>query len=181
MSFQIVPFTLHDDLAPIVAAWRDAFAEPPSGPRSARDLQDQLRWHATFVGFTGCIACEATTGRVQGIVYGFSNQPGQWWRDRVAVALGQSRTRELLDDSFCLMELGVIRAARRQGIAEALVAALLARQPHPQALLSMQSDNKGALAFYQATGWHTVAPQMSFGSGFAPYDILWCPVVHSIT
>ncbi|MBA3822847.1 MAG: hypothetical protein H0X24_02945 [Ktedonobacterales bacterium] len=176
-DFYIVPFTLRDDATPIVAAWRDAFAEPPSGPRAARELNDQLLRHGTLPGFTGCVARDTATERIQGMVYGFSNLPGQWWRDRVAQAMGPTRTQDLLDDSFCLMELGIIRAARRQGIAEALVGAVLAQQPHPQALLSTQSDNRGALAFYLATGWHVVAPRMSFGLGFAPYDILWRPVM----
>jgi ribosomal protein S18 acetylase RimI-like enzyme len=173
MDYDIISFTLRDDLTPIVAAWADAFAEPPSGPRPARELRDQLVRHAAMPGFTGCAATERGTTRVLGMTYGFSNLPGQWWRDRVAAALGPARTRELLDDSLCLMELGVIRAARRRGVAEALVDALLAGGGHPQALLSTQSDNRSALAFYRATGWQVVAPRMSFGAGFAPYDILW--------
>ena len=179
MDFSIAPFTLRDDPAPIIAAWRDAFADPPSGPRAAHELGNQLARHGLMQGFAGCLARDATTERILGVGYGFSNLPGQWWRDRVAQALGPSRTRELLDNSFCLMELGIVRSARRHGIAEALVKGLLTQQGHPQALLSTQSDNSGALAFYLATGWHIVAPKMSFGFGFAPYDILWCPRPHT--
>jgi GNAT superfamily N-acetyltransferase len=179
LDVQITPFTLRDDLAPIVTAWRDAFAEPPSGPRPARELSDQLARHGLMPGFTGCLARDATSQRIVGVTYGFSNIAGQWWRDRVAQALGPARTRDLLNDSFCLMELGIVRAARRQGIAQVLVDALLAQQRHPHALLSTQSENRSALAFYLATGWQVVAPKMSFGLGFASYDILWHPVTHA--
>jgi GNAT superfamily N-acetyltransferase len=171
MPFAITPFTLTDDLAPIIVAWRDAFREPPSSYRSFADLEDQLRWHGTFPGFTGVAARDTASGEVLGLTYGFSNRAGQWWRDRVAEAIGPEQTRTLLDDSFCLMELGVTRAARRQGVARALVAALLARQPHPRALLSMQSDNRGGRAFYLSTGWQVVIEKMSFGIGYLPYDI----------
>lgn len=176
MPFAITPFTLTDDLAPIIAAWRDAFRDPPSSYRSLADLEDQLRWHGSFPGFTGVAARETTSGAVLGMTYGFSNRPGQWWRDRVATAIGPQQTQALLDDSFCLMELGVVRAARRQGAARALVAALLARQPHPCALLSMQSDNRSGRNFYLATGWQIVIEKMSFGAGYLPYDIFQHPV-----
>lgn len=174
-AFQILPFTPQDDLRAIVAAWKDAFADPPSSYRSLGELTDQLRWHGTFPGFTGVMAREETSGVVLGMTYGFSNRLGQWWRDRVAEAIGPEQTRVVLDDSFCLMELGVVRSARRRGVGQALVEALLALQPHPRALLSMQSDNRGGRAFYLATGWSIVIERMSFGVGFLPYDILQHP------
>jgi ribosomal protein S18 acetylase RimI-like enzyme len=178
MTYGIAPFTLADDVTPIIAAWKDAFSDPPHGHRSVHDLAEQLAWHGTFPGFTGLAARDEATGVVLGMVYGFSNRPGQWWRDRVAAVIGPDQTRELLDDSFCLMELGVMRAARRQGIAQALVNELLARQTHPRVLLSMQSDNRTGLAFYRATGWTTLVAQMSFGMGYLPYDILLHEVPH---
>jgi ribosomal protein S18 acetylase RimI-like enzyme len=175
MGVVIAPFTLQSDLPPIIAAWRDAFAQPPGGPRSRHELADQLQWHGTFPGFIGLVARDDARDAVLGIVYGFSNRQGQWWRDQVAASLGPEGARTVLDDSFCLMELGVVRSARRQGIAALLVDALLARQPHPRAVLSMQSDNVSALAFYRATGWTVLLARMSFGLGFLPYDILMHP------
>ena len=172
MGFRIEPFTLTSELPPIVATWRDAFAQPPGGPRSVRELTEQLHWHGTFPGFLGLVARDEQHDTIMGLVYGFSNQSGQWWRDRVADAIGRERTHTILTDSFCLMELGVHRTYRRQGVADALVTALLAQQPYPSALLSMQSDNLTALAFYRATGWETLIARMSFGIGFLPYDIL---------
>jgi GNAT superfamily N-acetyltransferase len=171
-TFGIAPFTPQDDLRALVAAWKDAFADPPASYRSLGELTEQLRWHGTFPGFTGVAAYDARSGAVLGLTYGFSNRPGQWWRDRVAEAIGPEQTRTVLDHSFCLMELGVVRAARRRGVGRALVAALLTQQPHPCALLSMQTDNRGGRAFYLATGWTVLIERMSFGVGFLPYDIL---------
>jgi ribosomal protein S18 acetylase RimI-like enzyme len=167
----IMPFTLDDDLQPIVAAWASAFADPPNGPRPAGELFRQLYRHMTYPRFVGLVAREPGTGHVLGLAYGYSNEPGQWWRDCVARALG-TQAAAMLDDSFCLTELGVIMSARRRGIAEDLVDGLAARQSHPRMVLSTRSDNTGGLRFYYATGWRTMLRAMSFGWNFPPYDIL---------
>ncbi len=171
MPYVITPFTLDDDLQPIVAAWANAFADPPNGPRPAGELLRQLYRHMTYPRFAGLVARSPGTRQVLGLAYGYSNEPGQWWRDCVARALGPGAAT-MLDDSFCLTELGVIIPARRHGIAEGLVDALASCQPHPRMLLSTRSDNDGGLRFYYATGWRTVLRAMSFGWNFPPYDIL---------
>ena len=172
MPYLIAPFTPYDDLAPIVMAWTSAFAAPPNGPRSQHELHNQLMRHMTFPRFVGLTARDAGSGRVLGLVYGYSNEIDQWWRDRVADALGRQATAQILSNSFCLTELGVIPAARRRGIAEALVNGIEQRQQHPTLLLSTRADNSEGLRFYHATGWQIVLPSMSFGWGFPPYAIL---------
>jgi ribosomal protein S18 acetylase RimI-like enzyme len=135
-------------------------------------LRDQLYRHSTLPDFCGFVARDAHSGAVLGLVYGYTNAPGQWWRDRVAEAAGMQRAWNILHDSYCLTELGVVPAGRRQGIAHSLVRELMAHQPHPRLLLSTRSDNHEGLAFYHATGWQTALPKMSFGFGYPPYDIL---------
>lgn len=174
MVFAITPFSMRDELQPLLDAWASAFAAPPNGPRHEIELRDQLQRHSALPNFCGLIARSTETGAILGLTYGYSNAPGQWWRDRVAVALGPRHAGPVLHNTFCLTELGVVPAGRRQGIAEALVRELLARQPHPRALLSTRSDNTEGLAFYRVTGWRIIVPHMSFGWGFPPYDILEC-------
>jgi ribosomal protein S18 acetylase RimI-like enzyme len=169
--FAIVPFSLESEIDSVVRAWAEAFVDPPNGPRSASDLKQQLLRHSLCPGFVGFVARDHASGAIAGVTYGYSNAPGQWWRDRVAHALGKQQMA-LIHNSFCLTELGVIPSARRHGIANALVMALLRRQPHPLALLSTRSDNQGGLAFYQRTGWRVLLPYMSFGWNFPPYAIL---------
>ena len=172
MPYMIMPFTMDDDLEPIVAAWVAAFVAPPNGPRSAGELQRQLARHFNFPRFVGLVARTPGNGQVLGLVYGYSNEDGQWWRDQVARALGEKTTRHVLDNSFCLTELGVVPAARRLGVAQALVNAIEQRQLHPNMLLSTRADNIEGLRFYHATGWHVLLPEMSFGWNFPPYAIL---------
>jgi ribosomal protein S18 acetylase RimI-like enzyme len=172
MAYVLLPFTTQDDLDPIITAWQAAFATVPNHWRGRQELWDQLAFHGGFPGFTGFVARDTARDTIAGVVYGFRNAPGQWWRDRVARSLGAERTLEILDDSFCLMELGVLPDARRFGVARLLVQGLLAAQPHPRALLSVESHNEGARRFYLATGWQVLLARMSFGPGFLPYDIM---------
>ncbi len=177
-GFTIMPFARYDDLAPIVAAWARSFAEPPNGPRLAADLEAQVIRHMQSPDFAGFVARALTSehgpqfGDVLGMIYGYSNQPGEWWRERVAMAMTPDQVTEILNHSYCLSELGVVPEARRMGIAEALVATLVAHQPHPYILLSTRSDNRSGKAFYAATGWQILLPSMSFGWNYPPYDIL---------
>jgi ribosomal protein S18 acetylase RimI-like enzyme len=171
-GFIIVPFTPKDDLWPLAEAWELAFSDPPNGPRYARDFVDQVLHHANYPNLHGYFARDQQTGVVLGVAYGYSNQPGQWWYDRVARALGQKLTSQFLANSYSLTELGVIPSARRRGVGLALVHTLLANQPHSCILLSTRSDNTKGLAFYHTTGWVTLLPTMSFGWNYPPYDIL---------
>ena len=176
LPFTIHTFTVDDDLDPIISAWASAFAEPPNGPRPIGELQRQLFHYMVFPHFTGLIARE-NDSTIIGMIFGYSNEAGQWWNDRVAQAMGPRQSAQLLDDSFCLMELGVVPAARRHGVGEALVATLGAQQPHPRMLLSTRSDNAPGQRFYGRTGWHTVLHEMSFGWNFPPYAILMRPTI----
>jgi len=176
-DFIITPFLAGDSLNDIVTAWSQAFREPPNGPRFPQELERQLHQHFAFPQFHGFVARELVDQQVLGIIYGYSNQPGQWWYDRVAHALGKKRTEEYLRHSFCLTELGVVAATRRRGVADALVTTLLTHQPYPLALLSTRSDNNAGLAFYRATGWKVLLPEMSFGWNYPPYAILMKQVV----
>ncbi len=177
--FNVAPFTVRENLDPIVTAWAAAFVEPPNGPRQAIELRHQLLRHSRYDGFRGFVARDRASGQVLGVIYGYSNAQGQWWRDQVARSMGPGRVA-LLDDSYCLTELGVIATARRLGVARALVATLLTSQPHPRALLSTRADNYDGLAFYRRTGWQVVLPTMSFGWNFPPYSILMHDAVPAV-
>ena len=171
-SFHIDPFSPTEDRQPILAAWVRAFAEPPNGPRLEDDLAEQLERHMSCRDFAGFTARDGQSGQVLGFIYGYTNSPGEWWNDRVAQAMNAGQVKQILQHSYCLTELGVIPEARRQGIADALVDALVTAQPHPCVLLSTRSDNRAGKAFYHATGWRTLLPAMSFGWNYPPYDIL---------
>ncbi len=171
-SFTITPFLSTDRRERVIAAWTSAFAAPPNGPRNPHDLEDQLARHMNCRGFQAFVASDNASSAILGFIYGYTNVAGEWWRDRVALALSAQQTTQVLDHSYCLSELGVVPEARRRGVAALLVQRLILAQSHPYVLLSTKSDNYEGLAFYRSTGWSTLVPRMSFGWNFPPYDIL---------
>ncbi len=171
-SFFITSLTEHENIDEVITMWQAAFAEPPNTPRYANDLKQQLLEHMQLPNFLGFLAKQSIDNKILGIIYGYSNGAGQWWYNSVSKAVGPVITKSVLNDSFCLTELGVLASARRQGIATQLVNMLLTHQAHPNVTLSTRSDNVKGLTFYHSTGWTTLVSRMSFGWGFPPYDIL---------
>jgi ribosomal protein S18 acetylase RimI-like enzyme len=104
--------------------------------------------------------------RLVGFVYGYLGAAGQWWHDRVAVALGTAGTERWLGPGhFEFTELHVRSEHRRQGIGGSLHDALFERIDAPTAVLSTQTDNEPALALYLGRGWQVIVPYLDFGSG----------------
>jgi ribosomal protein S18 acetylase RimI-like enzyme len=70
------------------------------------------------------------------------------------------------------VELAVLEAARRQGIAQALHDTLLAQVQQPKLALSTQVNNTAALAFYAKNGYRTLVNSVVFTPGLVSYTIL---------
>jgi ribosomal protein S18 acetylase RimI-like enzyme len=145
-------FPLRHQLAEI---WPDA---------SRARIDDILPRHAARNGFR---FLGAFTGeRLVGFVYGYLGATGQWWHDRVAVALGKrGEERWLPGGHFEFTELHVRPEYRRRGIGGALHDAILEGIDAPTAVLSTQTDNGPAIALYSGRGWVVIVPQLDFGSG----------------
>jgi 8-oxo-dGTP diphosphatase len=77
-----------------------------------------------------------------------------------------------LEPSWCLVELGVLAGARRQGMAQALHDALLQTATLPTVVLSTQVNNTAALEFYKKNGYSTLLESLVFTPGLIPYTIL---------
>ena len=66
-------------------------------PEASRDrLHDILPRHAAREGFQFRGAFDES-GRLIGFVYGYRGEPGQWWHDRVAAALGEEGAARWLE------------------------------------------------------------------------------------
>ncbi len=104
-------------------------------------------------------------GKVQGFAFGSVVEAGQWWHDRLLGLVNLSQT-------WCLVELGVLKAARQQGIAQALHGALLKTVTAPKIALSTQVNNTAALEFYRKNGYRTLLDSVVFTPGLVPYTIL---------
>ena len=112
------------------------------------------------------------SGPLLGFAYGYTSQPGQWYHDSLAPALGPERAAQWLTGAFEFVEFGVVPEARRRGIGTRLHDSVFADLPHRAAILSTPMDNDPAIAFYQRHGWESLLHDFRFPSSTQPYAIL---------
>ena len=67
-------------------------------------------------GFRFVAANEATTRQMVGFGYGYTGQPGQWWYDTVAAAMGEPLARVWLADCYEFVEMAVLPVMQGYGI-----------------------------------------------------------------
>src|SRR5260370_24965784 len=65
---------------------------------------DTLRRHTTYRGFLSFGAFNLRQ-RLVGFSYGYSSQPGLWWREQIAAPLSPEQRDDWLADAFELAEL----------------------------------------------------------------------------
>jgi ribosomal protein S18 acetylase RimI-like enzyme len=130
----------------------------------------RLPAHATRDDFVFLVAREAD--EIVGFGYGYTGSSGQWWTDHVEQSLTVAQRAEWIEaPHFEIVELHVKPSQQRRGVGSALLAQLLARQPHDRALLSTQTGSRKARGFYAKNGWSELA-SVDFGLGYPPYLVL---------
>jgi ribosomal protein S18 acetylase RimI-like enzyme len=145
----------------VAAIWPDASRDRVGEILPRHVVRDGFRFLGAFDG-----------DHLVGFVYGYRGGVGQWWHDRVALALGaEGRERWLPPGHFELTELHVHAERRRRGVGGALHDAIVAGLESTTAVLSTQADNEPALALYRGRGWQVIVPRLDFGSG-RPFVIL---------
>ncbi|MEY4529968.1 MAG: hypothetical protein RLZZ156_689 [Deinococcota bacterium] len=162
MSFTLEPFYPHTPaFLEVVSVYQRVWGgnvEP-----TAASIEFFLR-QTTFPEWQGLLARDEL-GVVQGFAFGSRVEAGQWWHDRLLGLVELSQT-------WCLVELAVLQAAQRQGIAQSLHDALLQNVTHPKVVLSTQVNNRPALEFYRKNGYKTLLDSVVFTPGLVSYTIL---------
>lgn len=132
-----------------------------------------LHRHTRHPGFRCLLARDGgRAGPLLGFAYGYTSQPGQWYHDTLAPALGPTRAARWLTGAFEFAEFGVIPEARMRGLGARLHDLCFAGLPHRAAVLSTPMDNATAIAFYRRRGWQRVLADFEFPGGTQPYLIL---------
>jgi ribosomal protein S18 acetylase RimI-like enzyme len=75
--------------------------------------------------------------KLVGFSYGYTSQPGLWWRDQVAACMTSEQRATWFADTFELAELHVHPSAQGRHVGGQLHDRLIASQPHQAALLSV--------------------------------------------
>ncbi|MEP6870846.1 MAG: GNAT family N-acetyltransferase [Anaerolineaceae bacterium] len=172
MNLEIVPLpTIGPLFEGAIRVYAEAFSQPPyCDPDRGREIRDRLRGeHSHRLGFRALAATDPAQ-RVAGMVYGYRGRNGQWWHDTVTRALPPDGALDWLSDSYELVELAVDPRFQRQGIATALVDALLEGRSERTCVLSTRTDSD-AHHLYSGLGFEFVA-EMKFSAKGAPFYVM---------
>jgi ribosomal protein S18 acetylase RimI-like enzyme len=134
-------------------------------PRHSRVLGfgDTLRRHAAYHGFSAFGAFNLRR-RLVGFIYGYTSQPGLWWREQVAAPLTPAERDEWFNDAFELAELHVHPTAQGNHLGSGLHDQLLRIQPHQTALLSVMHRSTRARQLYESRGWVYLVDELRFST-----------------
>lgn len=127
--------------------------------------------HTTRMGFRSVGAFDAD-GVLTGFGYGYTSRAGQWWHDQVADALGRSRSKQWLRDTFELCEFHVRPDQQGLGIGRSLLRTLLGEVDHRQVVLSTPDDDSRACRLYRSEGFVDLLRGHYFPGDTRPFAIL---------
>ncbi len=125
-----------------------------------------------------------TDAPLQGIAYGYSGAPDQWWQQQVIsglqrVGASPSHIADLMASYFELTELHIEPRAQGRGIGEALTRRLLAGRTESHVLLSTPEINEEAnraWRLYRRLGFTDVIRGYHFAGDPRPFAILGRPL-----
>jgi ribosomal protein S18 acetylase RimI-like enzyme len=143
-------------------------------PRGQRVLSQgaAIQRHAERAGFAAFGAFDGRD-RLVGFSYGYTSQPGLWWREQVAAALAADQRAEWLTDAFELVELHVHPAFQGHHLGSGLHDALLRNVVNKTALLSVMRRSERARQLYFSRGWQVLVDDLRFSSDPAtPFSVL---------
>ncbi|HEX8967534.1 MAG TPA: GNAT family N-acetyltransferase [Chloroflexota bacterium] len=133
---------------------------------------DALRRHAEYAGFHAFGAFNLR-GKLIGFSYGYTSQPGLWWREQIAAPMSTDQRQDWLSDAFELAELHVHPAAQGNHLGGQLHDRLIASQKHRTALLSVMHRSHRARQLYASRGWQILIEDLRFSTEpGTPFSIL---------
>jgi GNAT superfamily N-acetyltransferase len=135
-------------------------------------LAGAMRRHAAHGGFRAFGAL-SERGRLVGFSYGYTSQPGLWWREQIARPLSAAQREYWLADAFELAELHVHPSVQGQGFGSQLHDALIQGATNRTALLSVMHRSERARQLYTRRGWQTLIEELRFPTEpSTPFSVL---------
>jgi ribosomal protein S18 acetylase RimI-like enzyme len=133
---------------------------------------DTLRRHAAYPGVLAFGAFNLRS-RLVGFSYGYTSQPGLWWRNQVTAAMTADQIVAWFGDAFEFCELHVHPAHQGQHLGSRLHDQLVAGLPNKTAILSVMHRSERARQLYFSRGWQTVIDTLLFSSDpTTPFSVL---------
>jgi ribosomal protein S18 acetylase RimI-like enzyme len=135
-------------------------------------LASAMRRHVRHGGFRAFGAL-SERGRLVGFSYGYTSQPGLWWREQIARPLSEAQREYWLADAFELAELHVHPSVQGQHFGSRLHDALIQDAPQRTALLSVMHRSHRARQLYARRGWQTLIEDLRFSTEpSTPFSVL---------
>ncbi len=159
---------MRDHLREALEIYGEAMRYPPSVVEAR---YGHAAAHTTRMGFEAVGAFDPQAVLI-GFGYGYTTRPGQWWHDQVTDALGRSRSRHWLRDSFELCEFHVRPAHQGAGIGRTLLRGLLAEVSQRQVVLSTPDSDTRAFRLYRSEGFVDLLRRHYFPGDGRPFAIL---------
>ena len=156
----------------VVEVYRRAFSLPPNYYDDARvkNFAGIFERHRTRAGFKFLAAEHGQ--KLVGFCYGYIGLPGQFWHDAICEAIDENTVNQWLIRDFEVCELAVLLEARRNGVATALLQALLDGVIQRTATLSTGIKNTPALTLYKKLGWKVIVPCLEVPDVKGVYAVL---------
>jgi ribosomal protein S18 acetylase RimI-like enzyme len=124
-------------------------------------LGGAIRRHALHGGFRAFGVLTARD-RLVGFSYGYTSQPGLWWREQIAQPMSPAQRGYWLTDAFELAELHVHPSAQGQRFGSRLHDSVMHGLQHRTALLSVMHRSERARQLYARRGWQTLIQELRF-------------------
>ena len=148
------------DTAELWPVYDAVFGDHPSYDAWRAEAWDR---HAVREGFR--LARVRRDGELVGFAYGYTGRRGQWWTDHVAEVLDPDVAEEWLGGHFELVSIGVLPAARGEGLGGSLLESLTEGLPHERWLLTTTADGRDpARRLYARHGWAVLGPGIGAGT-----------------
>ncbi|MFF3460584.1 GNAT family N-acetyltransferase [Streptomyces sp. NPDC002730] len=144
-------------LGRILPVYETVFAEPPygEGPRDVADFLERFDRERRTPGFR--ITAADQDGLNVGFTYGYELQSEtSWWEGFVDTKPAEAFTREDGHRTFVIMELAVLPAQRRHGLATQMHAKLLDGLQTERVTLAVRPEAEPALTLYKNLGYSLV-------------------------
>jgi GNAT superfamily N-acetyltransferase len=132
----------------IFCVYDAVFGDHPNEQQWRDQLYDR---HCARDGFRLSVALDGD--KLVGFAWGFVGQRGQYWPDRVALALPKDVTDEWVGGHFEFVELAVLPQYRGRGLGGRLHDVLLDDVPQSRAMLSTDNYDSPATRLYAGRGW----------------------------
>ncbi len=135
-------------------------------------LSGAIRRHAEHGGFRAFGAL-TPRNRLVGFSYGYTSQPGLWWREQISRPMSEAQREYWLGDAFELAELHVHPSVQGFGFGSRLHDAVMHGLAHRTAVLSVMHRSERARQLYTRRDWQTLIEDLRFPTDpGTPFSVL---------